>query len=187
MNFRAPTRPVLALALCGSVGVALLSPVEPAAQHQPPQRVSGPQISSLIRNTIVAVDQANKTGNYTVLRDLGSLSFHNLRSAANLAEIFRPLRQARIDMSGTVLHDPKMSEEPKLTTGGVLQLKGWFPTRPDNITFDLTYRFEDDAWRIMSISIGLQPHGENNAAGARRSNNGPGKSQASQNNGQKEN
>ncbi len=150
-------------------------PVQLAAQQAPPKVVSGPKISTLIRNTFIAVNHANMTGNYTVLRDLGSLSFHNLRSAANLADVFRPLRKAKIDLSETVLHDPRMSEAPKLTDTGVLQLKGWFPVKPENVTFDLTYRFEYGAWRIMSISIGLKPQDETGSSGNQQGNTKPAK------------
>jgi hypothetical protein len=39
----------------------------------------------LIRQTLLALDQANKTGNYTVLRDLGSPDFQ-ANTAAGLAD-----------------------------------------------------------------------------------------------------
>ncbi len=138
----------------------LLLPTQVTAQQEPPQRVSGPQISALIRNTITAVNHANLTGNYTVLRDLGSLSFHNTKSAAHLADIFRPFREGNVDLADAVLLDPRLGQAPKLTTDGVLKLKGWFKTKPQNLTFDLTYRFENQLWRIMSISLGFRPHAE---------------------------
>src|SRR3954454_15804289 len=37
----------------------------------PPQKVTGPEISILVRSTVLALHQANMTGNYSVLRDLG--------------------------------------------------------------------------------------------------------------------
>src|SRR5262249_60347137 len=45
-------------------------PVQPAAPRPAPIDRNGVLI--LIRETLLALDQANKTGNYTVLRDLGS-------------------------------------------------------------------------------------------------------------------
>ncbi len=146
------------VAVLGLLAIPLMFLDHPAAQQVPPQRVSGAQISALIRNTVIAINQANLTGNYTVLRDLGSLSFHNSNSASSLADIFRPIRKENIDLSDTVLLDPRLSEAPKLTTDGVLKLKGWFQTKPRNLTFDLTYRFENRLWRVMSISLGFKPH-----------------------------
>ena len=40
----------------------------------------------LVRTTLLALDQANKTGNYTVLRDLAAPGFQ-VDTAARLAEI----------------------------------------------------------------------------------------------------
>ena len=49
-----------------------------------------------------------------------------------------------------------MSEAPALTADGVLRLKGWFPQERYNIKFDMTFRFEYEKWRILSIGIELE-------------------------------
>jgi hypothetical protein len=72
-------------ALCCAVGIALFGalpvgayaqPQKPSAQHAPtapqPAQIDRNGVLILIRSTILALDQANKTGNYTVLRDLGA-------------------------------------------------------------------------------------------------------------------
>lgn len=128
-----------------------------AAQEDPPRLVSGPEISTMIRSTIVAIDQANATGNYTVLRDLSALSLYYNRSATDLADIFKPLRERGDPLSDVILQDPMMSEEPKLTNDGLLQLKGWFPRKQENLTFEMTFRFEFGAWRILSVSLDIRP------------------------------
>jgi len=48
----------------------------------------------LVRSTLLALDQANKTGNYTVLRDLGALLYVLLRERSSLAA-YRWLWQRR--------------------------------------------------------------------------------------------
>jgi hypothetical protein len=146
-----------ATTLAGFIACVLLWTSQPAAQETPPRVVSGPEISAMIRSTVVAIHQANTTGNYTVLRDLSALGMYADKSAADLSDFFRPLREAKIDLADTVMLEPLLGEEPKLSNDGVLQLKGWFPREQDNVTFDLTYRFEYGAWRILSISIGVQP------------------------------
>lgn len=168
---------VTAITVVSSLGCFLLSASQLAAQEDPPLSVSGPQISALIRNTVIAINQANLTGNYTVLRDLGSAGFSYGRSAATLADIFRPLRENKIDLADTVLQDPLMSEQPRLSAQGMLQLKGWFPRGRENVTFDLTYRYEDNTWRIMSVAMGVQPVTDNVASGKQNGANSLGKTQ----------
>ena len=64
----------------------------PTPKQQPqapkPAQIDRNGVLILIRTALLALDQANKTGNYTVLRDLGSPDFQ-VNTAARLAG-FRP-------------------------------------------------------------------------------------------------
>ena len=68
---------------------AVMAAMASAAHAQtPPQAAKPAQIDRngvliLIRSALLALDQANKTGNYTVLRDLGAPGFQT-NSAARL-------------------------------------------------------------------------------------------------------
>src|SRR5437870_3771185 len=62
------------------------------AQAQAPPR--GPQLdiqTMLVKNALTAANHANITGNYTVLRDLGTSAFRQRNSAAQLAATFENL------------------------------------------------------------------------------------------------
>src|SRR5260370_41148825 len=75
---------------------------KPAAHAPTPALIDRNGVLILIRSTLLALDQANKTGNYTVLRDLGSPGFQT-NTAARLAEIFASQRKDNIDLSGVVV------------------------------------------------------------------------------------
>jgi hypothetical protein len=89
---------------------------QPAPKQQPQPQVQAPKpaqidrngVLILIRSTLLALDQANKTGNYTVLRDLGSPNFQ-ANSAARLAEIFAQQRKDNVDLSGIAVIDPQLT------------------------------------------------------------------------------
>ena len=114
----------------------------------------------LIKNTLVAVNQANLTGNYTVLRDLSTPGFRQLNSAADLGTIFANLRQNKIDLSPIVLMEPvitaaKFSKEQKQ-----LRLKGHFPSEPVQVEFELIFQQAEPAgWVIHGISVGTTKAG----------------------------
>src|SRR2546429_4997849 len=83
-------------------------------QSQPPKpaQIDRNGVLILIRSALLALDQANKTGNYTVLRDLGSPDFQ-ANSAARLAEIFAQQRRDNIDLSGVAgVHPPPPPAAP---------------------------------------------------------------------------
>ena len=110
----------------------------------------------LIRMTVVALHQANLTGNYTVLRDLGSSELRAANDPALLADLFRNFRDSKLNLAPAVLFDPLLDEDPRLTTDGFLRLVGHFPTAPQEIVFDLTFRYETGAWRPSIISVGTR-------------------------------
>lgn len=109
-------------------------------------------VVTLVRNTIGALGQANQTGNYTVLRDLGAQDFAAKNSATDLATIFEPVRTAKIDLAPVVLLDPQISRA-SLTADKKLYVKGAFATRPLPITFELLFAPVNGVWRIDGLSI----------------------------------
>ena len=114
------------MTVVGCLSWLVLMAAQLAAQQAPPRLVSGPQISAMIRNTVIAIHQANVTGNYTVLRDLGALGFYVDKSATDLSDFFRPLREAKIDLTDTVIQEPLLSEQPKLSNDGSCSLRVGF-------------------------------------------------------------
>ena len=130
------------------------------AQQQdqgPPARVTGVEISSLVRSTVLAVHHANITGNYTVLRDLGDNYFRTVNTAVRLGEIFSKIRLSDLDLAKTVLFDPFMTKKPVISPNKVLLIEGYFPTEPLGVVFKMGFRHEFGRWRIFSLSIGAQP------------------------------
>jgi hypothetical protein len=136
--------------------VAMAATGAPALAQAPPSSISGPEISALIRSTLVALDQANLTGNYTVLRDLGGPRFRSTYSPADLSDMFREFRQRSIVLDSVVLHDARLDEPARLTTDGLLRLVGRFPTEPQ-IIFEMTFFFENGWWRLEELNVGQRP------------------------------
>jgi hypothetical protein len=75
------------------------------AEQPKPAQIDRNGVLILVRTTLLALDQANKTGNYTVLRDLGAPGFQ-INTAARLAEIFAGHRRDNLDLSGVAVIDP---------------------------------------------------------------------------------
>jgi hypothetical protein len=106
----------------------------------------------LVRNCIVALNQANFTGNYTVLRDLGSPSLQTT-SAAELGIAFADLRKQGVDLSPALILSPALSEAPAVAQDGVLRLAGNFPTKPLQINFIMTFQPVAGTWKLHGLSV----------------------------------
>jgi hypothetical protein len=124
-----------------------------------PQATPGPsaQVTYLVRTTLMALDDANRTGNYTVLRDRAGEAFRQKNSAADLATTFAPFRSARLDLSAITLLDPILLAPPQRPNEKTLVLTGQFATAPKPIVFSLGYVAEAGQWRLDQLSVGLGP------------------------------
>ncbi len=110
----------------------------------------------MVRNAVVALNQANITGNYSVLREMGTANFQMTNSPARLAEIFATLRAHKIDMTPVMVFNPKFTTGPALD-GQVLHVAGFFPTTPEQVQFDLAYQHMGEQWLLAGISISVTP------------------------------
>lgn len=114
------------------------------------------KLNMMIRTTLIALNQANQTGNYSVLRDLGTPQFQAMNSDAQLAVIFAALRQRNLDLSPLLFFDPQLARQPTIEPGGVLRLAGLIPTTPERILFDMGFERIGDQWRLSAIVIDVQ-------------------------------
>ncbi|MGI9385550.1 MAG: hypothetical protein ACR2PO_20555 [Methyloligellaceae bacterium] len=126
------------------------------------------KIDILIRTTIVALNHANRTGNYTVFRDLGSPNFGNANTAARLAAIFATLRKQNLDLGPVILFNPQLTRQPTLDQQSRLRLTGFFPTRPLQVNFDLAYELIAGQWRLFGIAVNATSPPSAKAAPARK-------------------
>lgn len=112
-------------------------------------------LSRLLWGTMNSIHDANISGNYSVLRDIGATNFQVQNSAAQLAETFRYLREQNVDLSTTLLVAPEFTQPPMMVGPDVLRLQGVFGLRPTAIQFDIHYQWQGGRWKVLSI--GLQP------------------------------
>lgn len=122
----------------------------------PPPMPDDFKINLLIRTTIVAVNQANKTGNYAVLHELGAPGFQAANTPAQLADTFEKQRKSKFDLSPILFFNPKLVEKPHIDPSGMLRLTGFFETRPQQVNFDLVFEYVDGDWHHFALGIGTQ-------------------------------
>ena len=144
-----PARLFLAGCLAAAPSPALAQPPAPAAA---PAQAG---VARLVWSTMAAVDHANKTGNYAVLRGLGSPDFQASNSPALLAQVFAGLRQQRTDLTATLSIEPSYEFPPGLE-GGLLRVRGAFRMRPQAVQFDLLYQW-NQGWMLQGIAVRAVP------------------------------
>lgn len=123
-------------------------------QTAKPAQIDRNGVMMLVRSALLALDHANKSGNYTVLRDIGAPGFQ-ANTAARLSEIFAKLRNDKIDLSGVAVIEPQLSLLPQIEPNGMMRMAGFFPSVPSQVNFDLLYAPVDGQWRLFGISVSI--------------------------------
>lgn len=111
------------------------------------------ELSRMIWSTVAAVDHANRSGNYSVLRDISAQAFQINYNPAKLTEIFAGLRNSNIDLSTALLVPPTYTEAPQMVREDLFRVKGLFQLRPISITFDMFFQWEQGRWKLAGIDI----------------------------------
>src|SRR3569623_1629176 len=147
-------------------GTALAQAAPPTPEPAPPVAYCAPVSTQplpdeltrarLIWSTMVAVEQANESGNYSVLRDISSPSIQVVNAPSTLAQIFAGIRSTNIDLSNVLLLAPPYSPAPAIDNRGMLHLEGGFGLRPTAVLFSLTYQWGSNRWRLCGISLGAR-------------------------------
>src|SRR5712691_8885914 len=134
--------------------LAVLAGAPAHAEEAKPAPIDRNGVLILIRSTLLALDHANKTGNYTVLRDLGAPGFQ-VNTDARLAEIFAAQRKDNLDLAGVAVLEPQLTVLPQIEPNGMMRMAGFFPSVPKQVIFELAYAPVDRQWRLFGISVSL--------------------------------
>ena len=141
------------------------------AETGPPTLPDAATMVVLIRGAVAALNHANLTGNYSVMRELAAPGFQQANSFADLTAIFADLRERQIDLGPVAVIDPQLFRPPAIDERGLLRLTGFFASRPEQVNFDLAFQKVSGAWRLFGIGLntslpaaGVQPAGPADAA-----------------------
>src|SRR5271165_1419790 len=101
-----------------------------AQQAQPPAQNAQPKpgqmamsvitLTALIKGTVLALQQANMTGNYSVLRDTGTPIFREKFDQSARTSAFANLRSRKIDLTPALFLSPNLSKQPEFNQNGEL-------------------------------------------------------------------
>lgn len=129
-----------------------------AATPAQAQMPDGSQLLLLIRTTLLALSDAEQTGNFTVLRDLGAPGFREANPANKLGQTFASIGAQGVDLSAVAVIAPKLTGTPSIDPKTqMLRKKGFFPGEPVQINFELLFQPVAGRWRIFGMAVNPGP------------------------------
>lgn len=67
------------------------------------------------------------------------------------------------DISNIAKSEPIFDIAPAIDSDGLLVLKGHYPTKPNTVSFKLTYVYEASVWKLFGVNVQVVPSVENAA------------------------
>lgn len=123
--------------------------------NSPPPAIDKTGLLILIRQTLTALDLSNKSGNYTILREISAPGFSASNDSIRLSNIFKRQRESGIDYSETLVKEPQFDTAPEITREGYLHFKGFYPSYPKRIKFEMLFAAVHGHWKLFGISADL--------------------------------
>ncbi len=141
----------------------------PAPQQQVQQQAFDPLVAAMVvKSTVIALQHANQTGNFTVLHDMGTPVFRERFDATRLAATFSGLRARGINLTPALMLQPVLEKPAEVNAQKQLHLVGYFPTQPLQIRFEMVFLQIDGVWRVDGLAVDAQ--GAQTAAGPQAGN-----------------
>ena len=124
------------------------------------------EIEVLIKGTLASFNDANLSGDYTILHARSSRQVREQLSAEKLSSAFTVFRDQQIDITPVLTLRPTLTQRPSIDGENKLLLRGRFDTksarerlgavRYDNVAFDLDYIQSEGRWKMIRINVDVK-------------------------------
>lgn len=125
----------------------------PAFAQKPPDAFTQ---EVLIKASLLTFNDANVTGNYTVMHAKLSKPFRDQFPPERLKEVFKVFHDKKIDFDLIAAKPPIASKPATVNDNGVLMLHGHFDTTPSRVNYELDFIMSDGEWKLIRINVQLK-------------------------------
>lgn len=137
--------------LAGMLVLLLITGDAQAQNKVPSERL----LEVLVKTSLLSFNDANVTGNYTVLHDKLSKPFRLEYPPEKLKEAFKEFSEKNIDIELIAALKPTYEPLPSIDSEGKLVVKGYFPTEPIRVNFNLAFIPSDGEWKLIRLNVKL--------------------------------
>ena len=138
--------------MVGALACALVlaMPMVTQAQNKVPSERA---LEALVKASLLSFNDANVTGNYTVFHAKLSKPFRDQFPPEKLARTFRDFNRKQVDLDIVAAFKPVYDPVARVDDDGKLLVKGYFPTEPSRVNFDLEFIPSDGEWKLIAINV----------------------------------
>src|SRR5262245_53499299 len=137
---------MIGLAIVLAVLAGAMLAASPAFAQKPPDAFTQ---EVLIKASLLTFNDANVTGNYTVMHAKLSKPFRDEFTPDRLKQVFQVFHNKKIDFDLIVAKPPVASKPATVSDNGVLMLHGYFDTTPSRVNYELDFIMSDGEWKLI--------------------------------------
>jgi hypothetical protein len=108
---------------------------------------------ALILDSLLDFNKAIQDQSFDGFHKKISRAWQEQITSDKLKEVFQQFIDKKLDISSIKDVDPVLSEAPQINSDGILVLKGYYPTHPLKVNFELKYIYEHPAWKLFGINV----------------------------------
>ncbi len=138
--------------LAALAGVLLLMTPAPAQDKIP----SAFMQEILIKTALLTLNDANITGNYTVLHAKLSKPFREQFKPEQLKQGFKTFADQKIDFGVIAAKTPIPTGEAIIDKRGALLLRGYFDTTPSRVNYELDFVPSEGEWKPLKLNVDIK-------------------------------
>ena len=114
----------------------------------------------LIKSTLLTFNDANLTGNYTVLHAKLAKPFRDKFSPDKLKQAFKSFADQNVELRGIILKPPVVTTASKIDERGALVVRGYFDTAPSRVLYEFDFLPSEGEWKPINLGVKVKAAGE---------------------------
>lgn len=133
-----------------------------ALQGATPKMPPDKELKGLVFDSLFAFNKAVQEKSFAKFyEERLSPQFQKQFSLEKFTGIFQAFIDKGYDISSIAKSEPVFEIPPAIDSDGLLVLKGHYASKPNKVTFKLTYIYESSVWKLMGINVQAIPAVEN--------------------------
>ena len=137
----------------GCVLLMLLALPAAAQSKVPPAR----PLEALVKGSLMSLNDANLTGDYRVFHARLSEPFRKQYTPDRLKATFKEFNEKNVDIDIITAMAPTYDQPPYVDSEGRLIVRGYFPTEPSRVSFEMDFINGDGDWKLIRINVNVHP------------------------------
>ena len=138
----------------GGCGLLMLLALPAVAQSKVPPALP---LEALVKSSLMSLNDANLTGDYRVFHARLSEPFRKQYTPDRLKATFKEFNEKNVDIDIVTAMAPTYEQPPYVDSEGKLIVRGFFPTEPSRVSFEMDFVSGEGEWKLIRINVKVSP------------------------------